>query len=175
METTLLIRQSTAADLGALEEIYPLAFPDENLFPVVRDLFREDAQVLSLCALDGGAIAGHVGFTFCHVEAQAPAVALLAPLCVAPHWQKQGIGTALVNEGLKRLSTLGVPKALVLGDPAYYGRFGFAQEDDIAPPYPVPDEWRAGWQSLDLNDDGKTLSGALGVPGIWNDPTLWQP
>ena len=50
----------------------------------------------------------------------------LAPLAVLPEWQRRGIGAWLVELGLETLRGQGVPAAAVLGDPAYYGRFGFS-------------------------------------------------
>jgi hypothetical protein len=51
---------------------------------------------------------------------------------------------------------LTVGKVLVLGDPAYYGRFGFAKETAIQPPYPLPEAWDGAWQSLVLNQNVET-------------------
>ena len=54
----------------------------------------------------------------------------LGPLSVAPAWQGRGVGQALVQDGLRALEALGAAGCVVLGDPAYYGRFGF--ESDLA-------------------------------------------
>lgn len=62
---------------------------------------------------------------------------------------------------------------LVLGDPAYYGRFGFSQENNILPPYPLPAAWASAWQSKSLIDGAATVEGPLTVPEPWQDPALW--
>lgn len=169
------IRKTILEDLPALERIYPLAFPEEDLLPVVRQLVREEAPVLSLCAAHGADVVGHVAFTLCHLDNEARAIALLAPLCVVPDHHGQGIGSALVKDGFERLRAQGSAKVMVLGDPAYYSRFGFEQDDQIVAPYPLPEEWRAGWQSVDISGEGDALSGALIVPPVWRDPALWLP
>jgi len=61
----------------------------------------------------------------------------------------------------------------VLGDPAYYSRVGFAPETRVSPPYPLPEEWRAGWQSIALQET--ELKGALEVPAPWRRAHLWAP
>jgi hypothetical protein len=75
---------------------------------------------------------------------------LLGPLCAAPDRQGRGIGSALVQAGFERLRADGVTTVLVLGDPAYYGRFGFEAGHDIAAPYDLPPAYVAGWQALSL-------------------------
>ena len=168
------IRESAPEDVAAIEEIYPLAFPDEDLLPVVRDLLHEGAGVLSLVAVVDGAVAGHVIFTRCGIEGTTAEVSLLAPLAVVPDRQRQGVGTALVHEGLRRLEKSDAERVYVLGDPVYYGRFGFLPDDEVAPPYPLPSEWRDAWQSLGLRENSPPLRGKLSVPPSWRDRALWS-
>jgi putative acetyltransferase len=79
-----------------------------------------------------------------------------------------------VRAGLERMRGAGVARALVLGDPAYYGRFGFAPDRAIAPPYELPAAWQDAWQSLALDDDAPPLAGTLTVPPPWRHPALWS-
>jgi putative acetyltransferase len=164
-------RQSKPSDLPGLEALYPAAFPDEDLLALVRDLEAEP-DVLSLVLDQSGAIIGHVAFTPCTLEGKRSSLALLGPLAIHPEVQRKGWGGALVREGLARLRKQDIAGVLVLGDPAYYGRFGFKAEPDIAPPHPLPKEWASAWQSVALNDEplGK---GRLAVPTVWDDPKLW--
>jgi putative acetyltransferase len=69
-------------------------------------------------------------------------VLALAPLCVRREWRRGGIGTRLVTTGLEHADELGEPLVTVLGDPAYYGRFGFepASRFGIEPPAGMPVE-----------------------------------
>ena len=63
----------------------------------------------------------------------------------------------------------------VLGDPAYYGRFGFVPEESVTPPYPLPEEWADAWQSLRREPATILEDGALSLPAAWMDPALWGP
>ena len=63
----------------------------------------------------------------------------------------------------------------VLGDPAYYGRLGFATEKRIEPPYGLPPEWEGAWQSQYLDGQAATTAGRLLVPDYWDDAALWGP
>lgn len=173
MTDRIEVRESQPSDLAAIETLYPDAFPDEDLLPVVRDLLKEDAIVLSLVAMADGALAGHVVFTECGLAGRPDKVALLGPLAVASARQRRGIGSALVRAGLQHLEAAGTSQVYVLGDPAYYGRFGFESDDGVAPPYPLPEEWQGAWQSLGLGGNKPPLQGELSVPRPWRQAALW--
>ena len=169
------IRESVPRDLAEIEKLYPDAFPDEDLLPLVKELLQETPIVLSLVATIGTSVVGHVIFTTCSVSGNSNKVALLGPLGVVTAWQKQGIGGAIIRAGLQRLETTGVIQVYVLGDPAYYGRLGFAPEADVTPPLPLPEEWRGAWQSINLAGTGAPTRGKLSVPQPWRQPALWAP
>lgn len=175
MTDRIEIRESQPDDLAAIEKLYPDAFPDEDLLPLVRELLREDAIVLSLVGMADEALVGHVIFTDCSLAGRPDKAALLGPLAVASVRQRQGVGSAIVRAGLQRLEDAGTKHVYVLGDPAYYGRFGFEPEDGVAPPYPLPEEWQGAWQSLSLGADKPSLHGELSVPHPWRQPALWAP
>lgn len=164
-------RASKPTDLPGLEALYPVAFPDEDLVALMRALTVEP-DVLSLVLDQSGEVIGHVVFTPCRIADSRATLALLGPLAIHPQWQKQGLGGSLVREGLARLRKQGAVGVLVLGDPDYYGRFGFVAEPDIAPPHPLPAEWAGAWQSLALGDEPLS-EGQLKVPTVWDDPKLW--
>ena len=172
MSDAITLRESTPADVAFLQTLYPAAFPDEDLLPLVRSLL-DLPDVLSLLALAGSVPAGHAVFTPCTVGGHAAPVALLGPVAVVPRHQGQGIGGALIRGGCARLAAAGTTRLLVLGDPAYYGRHGFAATTDIRPPYDLPREWAPAWQSLSLGADDAPMSGTLRVPGPWCNPALW--
>ena len=169
------VRESVPTDIASIRELYPKAFPDEDLLPLVTALLREGPTVLSLVGIADGALAGHVIFTTCGIAGITEKVALLGPLAVAPAWQRQGIGGALVRAGLQREKAGGAVRVFVLGDPAYYRRFGFQPDDRVAPPYSLPEAWRGAWQSLGLRAGDPPLSGVLSVPPPWRQPALWAP
>ena len=175
MDPVLNIRESEDSDLADLERLYPVAFPDEDLVPLLRQLLAGRSDVTSLVAEGAAGLLGHVAFSECRVEEDSQKVSLLGPLAVDPDAQRQGVGTALVQEGIRRLRSLGFAKHFVLGDPGYYSRLGFTAETAVFPPYKLPDEWAGAWQSKLLQEDAAGLEGTLTVPQPWQDKALWLP
>ena len=171
----LEIRESVQGDSAAIESLYPEAFPDEDLLPLVRDLLQEAAIAVSLVGTIDLQIVGHAIFTKCGVAGSTVKAALLGPLAVAPAWQRRGIGSAIVRAGLRRLEDAEVELVCVLGDPAYYGRLGFVPETVVKPPFSLPVEWIGAWQSQNLGDTTMRRAGKLSVPPQWLDPALWAP
>ena len=175
MTEKLEIRDSVSADFGAIELLYPDAFPDEDLLPLVRDLLPDTTVVTSSVAEIDSRIVGHVIFTKCGVAGSNINAALLAPLAVSPAWQRHGIGSAIVRAGLRRLEDADVNRLYVLGDPAFYGRLGFLPESLVEPPFPLPAEWDGAWQSQNLGETTTPCTGKLSVPPQWLQPALWAP
>ncbi len=170
------IRTSAPGDLASIEALYADAFPDEDLVPLVRDLLDAPTGVLSRVAEHDGRIVGHICLTSATIGDCRRCVALLGPLAVDAASQRQGIGAALVRDSVSRLSEQGAAWLCVLGDPAYYGRFGFEAETAIEPPYPLAPQWRSAWQSLPLGPAPQIPpSGRLVMPAIWMRPSLWTP
>lgn len=175
MTDKLIIRKSEPADLAAIESLYVKAFPDEDLIPLVRGLLPDVQSVVSLVATKELQIVGHALFTKCGVSGNKAKAALLGPLAVLPASQRQGVGSAIVRDGLRRMKEEGVQVICVLGDPAYYSRLGFLPEALVEPPFPLPDEWAGAWQSLYLGDVGAKCAGRLTIPRQWLKPALWAP
>ena len=174
MERELEIRESVAQDRAAIEALYPRAFADEDLLPLVGNLLADPGVTVSLVAILGSAVVGNIIFTKCSVDGCDTRAALLAPLAVDPACQGKGIGSALVQAGLRRLQEDGISMVFVLGDPAYYSRFGFRPEPTVATPYPLPTDWADAWQSQRLIDAVAPMSGKLALPRYWLDPALWS-
>lgn len=125
------IRTETAADHAAIEQLTTAAFltaahASGTEAAIVRDLRAAGALALSLVAADaGGEIVGHAGFS--PVETDMPGRWFgLGPLSVKPEQQRNGVGSALVRAGLTELADMEAAGVVLVGDPAYYGRFGFA-------------------------------------------------
>jgi len=175
MADSIEIRPSVNSDLSAIEMLYPDAFPNEDLLPLVIALLQEVPETLSLVGTVGKTIVSHVIFTTCGIAGTSFKVALLGPLAVASARQQQGFGSAIVRNGLQRLENVGVTHVYVLGDPAYYSRFGFMPDSKVAPPYPLPREWHGAWQSIGLGHAETLRHGELFVPQPWLEPALWAP
>lgn len=171
------IRGVQDADRGALAELYHAAFGMEG--PAVAELalaLLDDPSaqpLLALVATSNDVIIGSIMFSAAHLPA-APHVtaALLSPLAVAPAQQRQGVGKRLIEQGLDRLRQAGVELVFVLGNPRYYGRYGFSAQHAISAPYPLryPGTWMAlALQSIALD----TVRGRLVCAHALNKPALW--
>ncbi len=129
----VIIRPETCTDYKAIREINIAAFADhpysrqtEHL--VVEALRAAGALKLSLVAEVEGEVVGHIAFSPITVAGKDIPWFALGPVAVLPAVQKKGIGTALVNEGLRSLRALGARGCVLVGDPAFYSRFGFRHD-----------------------------------------------
>lgn len=117
------------------------AFGQAEEADLVDRLRDQNAHLLSLIAEVDGQVAGHILFTRMWIrsgETRVSAVAL-APLAVLPEYQRRGVGTALTNEGLRRLRGMQERIVLVVGHKEYYPRFGFSREsaERLSTPFPT--------------------------------------
>ena len=122
------IRNETADDAGAIRDLLVSAFPTSAEADLVDRLRRDGDLVMSLVAVHwDGSIIGHVAFPRLRVIASGVGYRAvgLAPLAVAAAHRRQGIGASLVQRGLAQLRAEDETLVFVLGDPDYYGRFGF--------------------------------------------------
>lgn len=132
----LSIRDETAADIEAITEVTIAAF---NTLPIsnhteqfiIRELRAANALTISLVAEFEGRIVGHIAFSPLTVSDGSAGWFGLGPLAVLPEYHRQGIGTALVNQGLGRLSDLNAHGCALVGHPDYYMRFGFRNSPDL--------------------------------------------
>jgi putative acetyltransferase len=108
-----------------------MPFSDGTEAEVIHRLRAAGALTLSLVATDGGDILGHVAFSPVTINGEAGDWYGLGPVSVWPDRQRTGIGQALVREGLQQLRSMGAGGCVLLGDPAYYRRFGFESDPDL--------------------------------------------
>ena len=123
---TLAIRDEQGADAAAVRALHCAAFAGSAEADLGAALTASRFNEISLVAIEEGAVVGHILFS--RLEAPMPALAL-APLAVDRELRRRGIGTVLVREGLARATEEGWGAVFVLGDPAYYARFGFNLAD----------------------------------------------
>jgi putative acetyltransferase len=131
----LVIRAATAADADAIDRVVRAAFAGTEFghqgeAELVRMLEADGDALVSLVAEIAGAVVGQILFSRMDVEADGAALSAagLAPVSVAPGRQGQGIGGALIRAGLDALRARRVAIGFVLGDAAYYPRFGYSPE-----------------------------------------------
>lgn len=131
-DTLLKIRCSTESDCTAIGDIHISAFGQEQgqeIVELVNGLLADETArpLLSLVAEADGRLVGHILFTKArlHPEDQEISAQILAPLAVSRDFQGEGVGGALIREGLKQLTESGVDLVFVLGHPGYYPKYGF--------------------------------------------------
>lgn len=124
-------RPEAPADADAIRSLLEQAFETSAEADLVERLRRDGDLVLEMVAVDSEhGMVGHISFPRLRVEhmgSELPAVGL-APLAVAERCRRQGIGADLVSAGLDNLAIRRETLLFVVGDPAYYMRFGFAAE-----------------------------------------------
>ncbi len=143
------IRAETNSDIIEIESLTYRAFknhphhepgakPTEHL--IVNRLRDAKALTLSLVAEDETGIIGHIAFSPIRVNGEESFWYGIGPVSVMPERQGEGIGDTLIREGLSQLKAQGVVGVVLLGEPKYYGRFGFESQSNLTLPG-VPSEY----------------------------------
>lgn len=145
-------------DFAGIAEVLLAAFGQDEESTLVKTL-RERGEVdFECCAKVHGEVVGHILFSPLDLVRgeETLRAAALAPLAVLPAWQRRGVGGALVRMGLEFCASRGVPVVAVVGEPSYYGRFGFSGDlgRAVSAPFGFPH-----FQVIELE------SGALGTGG----------
>ena len=138
-----MIRAEEAHDRAAIHAVNAAAFGTSAEANLVEALREQAAPLISLVALEGDAVVGHILFSpVTHPGRPDLRIMGLAPMAVAPAHQRQGIGSALVRAGLEECRRLGFDAVVVLGHPDYYPRFGFRPSTrfGIRSEYDVPED-----------------------------------
>ncbi len=132
----MIIRTEIPSDIEAIFDITKSAFEDHPYSGgteqfIVNALRAANALAVSLVAEIDGKLVGHIAFSPVTFSDESENWYGLGPISVLPEHQKQGIGTKLVNDGLNLLKNLGAEGCALVGDPAYYGRFGFKSYEGL--------------------------------------------
>jgi len=157
------LRDARAREADAIGRVIAAAFagePEGGQFErrIVDTLRADGALSVSLVAERDGRLIGHVAFSPVSIGGEPSGSQCwygLAPLAVLPDCQRQSIGAGLVRTGLDALRRLGARGCVLLGEPAYYTRFGFAPSGDIVFPG-VPPEY---FLALSLDDSAPRPAG----------------
>jgi len=141
----MITRDERPDDAAAIRDVLLAAFPTDVEACLVEALRAAKRLLVSLVAEDAGRVVGHIAFSPVRVNtfpANTGGVGL-APLAVIPDYQQRGIGGQLVRDGLAACARAGYDFAVVLGEPGYYSKFGFARASQygLGNEYGVDDEF----------------------------------
>jgi len=140
----MIIRDEHINDINVIRENNNLAFKGEAEGKLIDRLRRENIDLISLVAEESGQVVGHILFSpaSIHDKGKSTEIVGLAPMAVHPSFQKKGIGSVLIKEGLSRCIKKGYGAIVVLGHPEYYPKFGFVPsvKYNISCEYDVPEE-----------------------------------
>jgi len=149
----IIIRNERGSDSARISEIITLAFEndpisDKREAEIVRLMRDDSALTISLIAESKGEIVGHIAFSKVTMNDEFIDWYGLAPVSIDPKYQNKGIGSKLVNEGIKLLKEIDAKGCVLLGEPDFYGRFGFEANSQLILPC-VPAEY---FQALSFSD-----------------------
>lgn len=137
------IRFEQPEDIEKIRTVNLDAFESDTEANLVDSLRKTGVELISLVVEENGEIIGHILFSPVTLDSDIRIKIMgLAPMAVLPDRQRKGIGTQLVNEGLKECKKAGYAAVMVLGHPDYYPRFGFEPSVNfgIKSEYDVPAE-----------------------------------
>jgi putative acetyltransferase len=133
---TVEIRPERSEDVDAIRTLTtaafkPMPYSSHTEAAIVDALRSAGALTVSLVAIKEDAIIGHVAFSPVAINGETNGWYGLGPVSVSPDQQRKGIGHALIRDGLSRIAELNAQGCVVLGDPGYYGRFGFVSDPEL--------------------------------------------
>ncbi len=155
-----IIRDAMDADYVGIYQIITNAFKDDphsnnQEANIVENLRKDNALTVSLVAEINKVVVGHIAFSKVTINNTFDHWYGLAPVSIDPQYQNQGFGGQLIKQGLMRLKSLSAHGCVVLGEPGYYGRFGFESNPELILPG-VPSHY---FQALSFN--GKMPNGEV--------------
>ncbi|WP_138738352.1 GNAT family N-acetyltransferase [Pseudomonas sp. FSL W7-0098] len=144
----MTIRNEQSQDIEAISRLTEAAFRNEEYSShtehfIVNALRRTGQLSISLVAAEHDEILGHVAISPVNISSGVTGWYGLGPISVRPDRQGKGIGSALMRAALQQLRQQGAAGCVVLGDPAYYGRFGFKAHPGLELPDVPPEYFQA--------------------------------
>ncbi|MFO1434052.1 MAG: N-acetyltransferase [Candidatus Competibacteraceae bacterium] len=160
MNPKIVIRSETAADVSAITEVTVAAFKTLEISNhteqfIIATLRAAKDLTISLVAEVDGRVIGHIAFSPVTISDGTRNWYGLGPVSVLPAYQRQGIGKALIREGLSRLQAMNAQGCCLVGHPDYYRRFGFKNMSGLVYEGVPPEVFFA------LSFDGHTPQGAV--------------
>jgi putative acetyltransferase len=154
------IRSETKDDIGAITEVTVAAFQTLEISNhteqfIIEALRAARALPLSLVAVVDGRVIGHIAFSPVTISDGTQDWYGLGPVSVLPEYQRQGVGKALIHEGLSRLKSMRARGCCLVGHPEYYKKFGFDNIPELVHEGVPPEVFLA------LSFDGKTPRGTV--------------
>jgi putative acetyltransferase len=137
MNPKIVIRNETDADVSAITEVTVEAFKTLEISRhteqfIIEALRAAKALTVSLVAELDGRVVGHIAFSPVTISDGTQDWYGLGPVSVLPKYQRQGIGKALIREGLSRLKIMQARGCCLVGHPEYYKKFGFDNTPELA-------------------------------------------
>ena len=131
-----MIRSETDADVSAITEVTVAAFKTLEISNhteqfIIEALRAANALVVSLVAEVDECVVGHIAFSPVTISDGTQNWYGLGPISVLPSYQRQGIGKALIWEGLSRLKGMNARGCCLVGHPDYYRKFGFQNVSEL--------------------------------------------
>jgi len=130
MTLKIIIRNETETDVDAITEVTAAAFKTLDISNqteqfIITALRAANALTISLVAEMDGRVVGHIAFSPLTITDGTQDWYGLGPVSVLPEYQRQGIGKALIREGLSQLKDMNAQGCCLVGHPEYYRKFGF--------------------------------------------------
>jgi putative acetyltransferase len=130
LKPEITIRNEINADVDSITEVTIAAFETLEISRhteqfIIAALRSAKALTVSLVAEVDCHLVGHIAFSPVTISDGTPNWYGLGPVSVLPAYQRQGIGKALIQEGLSRLKDLKAQGCCLVGHPEYYKKFGF--------------------------------------------------
>jgi putative acetyltransferase len=160
MKSEITIRSETDADGDAITDVTIAAFKTLEISNhteqfIIEALRAAKALTISLVAELDGRVIGHIAFSPVAISDGTRNWYGLGPVSVLPEYQRQGIGEALIREGLSRLRDIYAQGCCLVGHPDYYRKFGFTNTPELVHEGVPPEVFFA------LSFDGHTPQGTV--------------
>src|SRR3990172_3212596 len=159
-EFKMIIRNETISDIEAISKVTIAAFQNLQISNhteqfIINALRNANALTISLVAEIDGQVVGHIAFSPVTISDGTSNWYGLGPVSVLPAYQRQGIGKALIQEGLSRLKDMNAQGCCLVGHPDYYRKFGFTNIPELVHEGVPPEVFFA------LSFDGHTPQGTV--------------